>query len=646
MLASATRLCEEAMAAAMAGPLGGAAQELVVVCVFLVSWVTWHRLGQQQRAQLQHMRAAKKLADPSTKRQSHGGRGYSACHGQESKTCIARSEGRKVEGGPSQSTRSTAEEAEILEHLEKREFTRALNLYRAIERDGRRRDFSEGFYLAFIQSAVRVGMIDVVERLLRAMKRSSMVPSVAFWQTTLRMLASRKHFTSCLSARTIFDSQLPADKVVFSCLINAALELDVPELAATMLDRYAETDLDVRDHVLFFRTFAAMKNAPAAEAMLRKLGAQATTLMLNLSLLTCVSADQLEHAWEILQCAYEFRKAMLDVVSYNTVIKGFAQSGNSGRCFECLQEMLDRGLEPDDITFTTLLDAGIEEADVGAIGRVVNLVIESNRPLGTVMCTLFIKALIKANCLPKALELCKEMRERAGAGPDIITYSVLIKALVDLGDLEQAMALFEDMRCIGLAADDIIFTHLLEGCRHRGDYVLGKRLFKEMLACGTKPSAYMLVTMLKLLGRVGAHQEAHRLVAGWKAAHGQRPSIIHYTCLMSGCLRSKSYDLAWAAYELMSSNGVKPDDMALSTLLPGMVAAQQWDKVMVLARTALEGLSQQHQKQSLPSEALNSALSQMQGAGGLDRHVEQLGDLMTEAGIPISARSGRRRLVR
>jgi len=48
------------------------------------------------------------------------------------------------------------------------------------------------------------------------------------------------------------------------------------------------------------------------------------------------------------------------VVSYNTVIKGFAQVGQPAECFECLHQMLSQKLEPDDITFGTLLDACID----------------------------------------------------------------------------------------------------------------------------------------------------------------------------------------------------------------------------------------------------------------------------------------------
>lgn len=616
---------EEVMTSVAASPLGEISQELIVLGVFLVSYALWRSLGQHTKK----VRAAQKLASVSV-----GPRKSST--GSAPQRGIAPKIRRVSEN-------TKAIEAQILQHLEQQEFTRALNVYRVQERDNIEHNFSEDFYLSFLQSAVRVGKTDVVERLLRSLKRSGMTPSLVFWQTMLKMLSSRKHYQTCLSIYTLFARAVPSDKVVFSCLINAALEVGVPERASSMLDQYAQADLDIKDHVLFFRAYVVLKDVDSSEALFRKLGSKATTLMLNLMLLTCAHAGQAERALELLEFAHQLEaqnsleKPLVDVVSYNTVMKGLAQAGSTSRGFECVREMSRRGIEPDDITFATLLDACIEDNNVDAVGEVVSLFTGSNRRLGTVMCTLFIKGLVKANCVPKALELYDEMRQRAGAGPDIITYSVLIKALVDQRDLDRALRLVEDMAKDGHAPDDIILTHLLEGCRHAGNHDLGKKLFDTMLASGLKPSEVTLVTMLKLHGRVGAHQEAHDLVASWEAKHDSKPSVIHYTCLMSGCLRTRSYDLAWSAYELMCKSGVKPDGTTLSTLMPGMVAARQWNRVIILARQALTT-----SQGNVPPETFSNALSQMLAVGRLDKQVEELRSLMEKANVPIPDRSGRK----
>jgi pentatricopeptide repeat protein len=614
-------------------------QELLVVLVFFISLALWKHVGKRSKP----VKAQKVVSGPNDTNLIKPPQKMVV-------TEIQPPVDRKVDQV------IKAAEIQMMKLLEQRQFTRALNFYRTFERDGRDRFFSEALLSSFVQSAIRVGKIDIVERILRSMSRRGEQPSCEFWQTTFKMLSSRKHFDCCLIVYNMFGSSLPPDKVVFSCLINAALESSAPERAASMLDRYRESGIDPREYVLLFRTYVAVNDGPSAEATFRELGENMTSLMLNLVLLISINAKDPERALELLHEARTFqerrdsrlghggqREPIVDVVSYNTLIKGFAQAGKMKKCFDCFHEMRTHGLVPDDVTFGTLLDMCITDNDMKSANEVIDLLVNGDRPVDTVMCTLFIKGLVRAHQLPKAIELYDEMKRRsskgmAGAQPDLVTYSVLIKAFVDSHDLEKALLLVEDMKLAGHAPDDIILTHLLEGCRYIGNHALGKRLFEDMLAAGVKPSEYTLITMLKLHGRCGAHDEAHELVKNWEKQHGMKPSVIHYTCLMSGCLRTKNYEQAWQAYQLMGQHGTVPDETTLATVLPGMVASHQWDRVLAIIRRALKATPMIN----IAHETLNNALAQIRQGSGSNIYADQLEQMMKEAGISVSIRNARR----
>jgi len=528
----------------------------------------------------------------------------------------------------------------MLKYLDCHEFTKALNMYRNSERDSLEQFFHEDTFSAFIQSAIRVGKIDVVERMLRAMKRHGLLPSLRFWQTSLKMLCSRKLYSSCVFAYQLFGRQIPVDKMVFSCLINAALESDTPERATSMLERYQEADLSRKDYVLIFRVYVALDDVDAAEALFRKRGPETTSLMLNLLISICVKKNLPHRALQVLEEAHSFEslpERIVDIVSYNTLMKGFAQARCRNQCFECFQRLLKHGLKPDEITVGTLLEACIAESDLGMSSDICDMLLCSGCCMDMSTSCQLIKSLVRAGCLSKAMDVYSQ-RQRDGSASDLAMYFVLIKAHVEQKNLEQALALLEDLKRQGLRPDDLIITHLLDGCRHENKHELGKMLFQELLSSGLKPSEFTLVTMLKLHGRCGAHQEAYDLVKSWEGLYGMKPSVIHFTCLMSGCLRTKSYDQAWAAYELMLIHGVQPDDTTIATLLPGMVMSHQWEQVLLLARRALMGSS--------PvgfSETLNSALSTMLTASTCEwRIIEQLQGLMKAAGVPITARNQKR----
>jgi len=471
-----------------------------------------------------------------------------------------------------------------------------------------------------------------------------MCPSLAFWQSLLKMLSSRRLYQVCLQAHDLFKELIPADRIAYSCLINAALECNMADQALSMLPRYREAQLDAKDYILFFRAYTAAGNMEGVVSTFRELKGNTTTLMLNLLLLTFVNDKRAEEALAYLQEAKTYEQEggprIIDTVSYNTLIKGFAEASKPERCFDILKDMRDHGLEPDDVTFGSLLDVCIADNDINKAQTVIETLMQGDRPMDTVMCTLFIKGFVRVGNLAKAMELYEHMKGREDAPPDVVTYSVLIKALVESRNMEKALLLVDDMVIAGHCPDDIILTHLLEGCRHIGNQPLGKKLFDDMLARGVKPSEFTLMTLVKLNGRCGMLTEARELIETWEMMHGQRPSVIHYTCLMSGCLRAKDYRQAWDAYELMCKNNVIPDETSFATMIPGMASAQRWDNVLTLASRAIQYPS----GPALPADALNTALSTMLNVGQVRPHAQKLYSLMQRANIPVTVRNAQRRL--
>jgi len=367
-------------------------------------------------------------------------------------------------------------------------------------------------------------------------------------------------------------------------------------------------------------------------------------------LLTCVNAHKPERAMHLIQQAHELEKKyadevgsiseeqrIVDVVSYNTVLKGFAHNGDFPSCFECLRQMQKCGLQPDDVTCVTMLDMCMLEDHSAATDRILEICGRNQWPFDTVTCSVFIKGLLRANQLPKAMELYEKMKNQKGncARPDIVTYSLLIKAFVEKHDLDSALVLVEDMGAVGLHPDDIILTHLLEGCRQSGNQRLGKKLFNDMIAAGVKPSKFTLMAMLKLHGRCGAYADAFRLLAESENAYGLKPTVLHYTCLMSASLRTKSYDQAFAAFELMIKNGVSPDKTTIEKLLPGLLKGRKYDGVVKLAQHALEASP----RIPIDVDLLNRALSQMEDSQGQEPHMFKLWNLMQKFGLAQDSRS-------
>merc|ERR1719201_1062444 len=95
----------------------------------------------------------------------------------------------------------------------------------------------------------------------------------------------------------------------------------------------------------------------------------------------------------LLSEAESFEPPISDVVSYNTVIKGYAQRNDALKAIQAISRMRERGLKMNAITFNTAMDAAV-----------------------------------RGVCMDEAWNLLKDMR-RAGCKPDKFTCSILVKGL-------------------------------------------------------------------------------------------------------------------------------------------------------------------------------------------------------------------------
>merc|ERR1719478_1254430 len=131
--------------------------------------------------------------------------------------------------------------------------------------------------------------------------------------------------------------------------------------------------------------------------------------------------------------------------------------------------------------------------------------------------TTLMKGFVRSRRRDKAMELYESMKQNSSqVKPDMITYSMLIKAHCDGQDMHTALSILEDMR----AAD-------------------------------IKPSIYTLNAMVKVYGKCGQTEKAVEMVVRMQEQYSLTPSVVIYTCLVSGLLRVKKYAEAWAQFEKM-----------------------------------------------------------------------------------------------
>jgi len=538
-----------------------------------------------------------------------------------------------------------AEAAQLIQDLCKDHFTRALRLYRElVKHDLDKGVTRESFYLALVEGSVRVGKPDIALQVMERMKDNSIEASTSLLQSVFRLLCARKYYTEVLRiAETV---QLPQDPVITSCLTLAAGEvgqLDVCEqlLAKAKAPRYEDKETAAsKEYLPLMRAYAKRKDWASAVRTVRELmerGALVENVLFNSVLNSCGGSDPAAmHA--LLNEMYAYDTKAIDIVSFNTLMKSYARAKDVKQCFGVLTEVQQKGLAPDDVTFSTLLDVCIDANEHELANKALEQLCASGLTMNCVLLTTLMKGFIRVKRLDLAMNLYEQMRSSdSSAPPDMVTYSQLIKAHADAQQMDQALDILEDMLECGCRVDDVVFTHLIEGCCHISNYQLAEKLFRDMRAAAIRPTIYALTALIKVYGKCGQSQKAKELLDSMEDLYGVKPTVVVYTCLISGLLRQKKTRPAYAAYRKMEET-LTPDAQCVTTMVNGLAEDKMWDEMLsVVQRSPVAKPPPRY------VDVLNNALNGMLTRGDVQR-ARVLHKLMVDRDLKVTVQSILRRL--
>lgn len=149
---------------------------------------------------------------------------------------------------------------------------------------------------------------------------------------------------------------------------------------------------------------------------------------------------------------------------------------NSYCRMNCLQDAHDlfldmkrRGIKPDVITYTVLLDGSLK----AKLKRHLS-------PLGI------------GKTAPLNISTILRDMEQMEINPDVVCYTVLIDGQMKTDNFQQAISLFDKMIDSGLEPDTVTYTALVSGLCNRGHMEKAVILLNEMSSKGMTPDVHII----------------------------------------------------------------------------------------------------------------------------------------------------------
>merc|ERR1740130_925537 len=139
-------------------------------------------------------------------------------------------------------------------------------------------------------------------------------------------------------------------------------------------------------------------------------------------------------------------------------MKALARAGDVEGCFKLLEQFAQSGIEPDDVSFSTLLDVCIDADEHQLASVALERMQSAGVQMNCVVMTTLMKGFVRSGRLDKAMQLYDSMRAVSSTvKPDMITHSMLIKAHCDTHDMVSALKILEDMLESQCSVDDVVF---------------------------------------------------------------------------------------------------------------------------------------------------------------------------------------------
>ncbi|AEC10636.1 Pentatricopeptide repeat (PPR-like) superfamily protein [Arabidopsis thaliana] len=375
-----------------------------------------------------------------------------------------------------------------------------------------------------------------------------------------------------VEARRVFEAVLDRDLVLWNALVSSYVLNGMIDEAFGLLKLMGSDKNRFRgDYFTFSSLLSAcrIEQGKQIHAILFKVSYQfdipVATALLNMY----AKSNHLSDARECFESM-----VVRNVVSWNAMIVGFAQNGEGREAMRLFGQMLLENLQPDELTFASVLSSCAKFSAIWEIKQVQAMVTKKGSADFLSVANSLISSYSRNGNLSEALLCFHSIRE-----PDLVSWTSVIGALASHGFAEESLQMFESM-LQKLQPDKITFLEVLSACSHGGLVQEGLRCFKRMTEFyKIEAEDEHYTCLIDLLGRAGFIDEASDVLNSMPT----EPSTHALAAFTGGCnIHEKRESMKWGAKKLLEIEPTKP--VNYSILSNAYVSEGHWNQAALLRK--------------------------------------------------------------
>eukprot|EP01018_Ginkgo_biloba_P008645 Gb_28764 [translate_table: standard] len=258
-----------------------------------------------------------------------------------------------------------------------------------------------------------------------------------------------------------------------------------------------------------------------------------------------------------------------NVVSWNTMIAGYAQNGQAEKALKIFWQVQRVGMDQNQFTLSSALSACASLAALEEGYQVHTVTIKTGFQFDVFVGSALVDMYAKCGTIEDAHTVFGKMPLR-----NVVSWNAMIAGFAQHGLGNETLEKFEEMQQAGMEPNNITFVCVLSACSHAGLVDEGQLYFDSMVRDhGIKPRVHHYACMVDLLGRAGRVQEAEELINKMPC----EPNAAVWGSLLGACRIHGNIELAKRAAECLFK--LEPQNAGNHVLLSNIYAAAgRWDE--------------------------------------------------------------------
>lgn len=246
-----------------------------------------------------------------------------------------------------------------------------------------------------------------------------------------------------------------------------------------------------------------------------------------------------------------------DVVSWTSLIAGYAEHGDGNEALECFDRMHYENVSPNAFTFVCTLKACCIVGDMEK-GQEIHIEITQRGSEGDIhVGNTLIDMYSKHGLVLEAQKVSDKLPVR-----DIVSWTTLITGYTELGCGEEVLDCLEQMQCECISPDAIMFACALKACSSAGAIDKCRNVHISIVSAGFDVVSFVGNSIISTYARFGLLSEA-------QAIFDMLPTrdAVAWSAMINGCGMNHNGRMAIQCFEDMQQQNVKPDDVTFTCLL-------------------------------------------------------------------------------